>query len=169
MSTLRCFGLNCLRIAPLVAVGLCFQNFTELVVPPRPTPVPSGYGTTATSVNGAAEDIVRTQWMPELRNLEARYAEKLQFRVDDINPAAPEMEMNLLGNNLPTIEQRDFVKVSVVNDKVRLRFEDLNLACDYHPAKDLVSVRSQFKTPGQIQLEHSGRDRTSRVSWNMTW
>jgi hypothetical protein len=158
-----------MRIAPLVAVGFCFQNFTELVVPPRPTPVPSGYGTTANTVNGAAEDFVRTQWMPELRNLEARYAEKLQFRIEDSNPTTAEMEMNLLGNNLPTIEQRDFVKVSIVNDKVRLRFEELNLACDYHPAKDLVSVRSQFKTPGQIQLEHSGRDRTSRLSWNMTW
>lgn len=169
MSSLRRFVRNCARISPLLIVGFCFQNFTELQVPPRPDSTPARHGTEATSVNGAAEDFLRTQWMPELRSLEQRYAEKLQFQFSPDRPDVGEIEMNLLGDALPAHRSEETMKVSVVNDRLRFRFTNMDLACDYQPAKSLLSFRTQMNTPGQLQFEHSGRDQTSRLSWQMSW
>lgn len=171
MTKLRRFARNFARLSPLLVVGFCFQNFTELEVPARPEPAaaPARHGTEATSVNGAAEDFVRTQWMPELRNLERRYAEKLQFQLAPGRADVGELEMNLLGDALPARESAETMKVSVVNDRVRLRFTNMDLACDYQPARSLLSLRTQMSTPGQLQFEHSGRDQTSRLSWQMSW
>lgn len=169
MTKLRRFTRNFVRVLPLLVLGFCFQNFTELEVPPRPEPTPVRHGTEATSVNGAAEDFVRTHWMPELRDLERRYAEKLQFQFAPGRPEVGEIEVNLLGDALPARESVELVKLSVVNDRVRLRFTNMDLACDYQPARSLLSLRTQMNTPGQLQFEHSGHDQTSRLSWQMSW
>lgn len=169
MTKLRRITRHCIRLAPLCLVGFLFQNFTELEVPARPKAQSVAHGTNATSVNGAAEDFVRTQWMPELRNIEHRYAEKLQFQFQPGRPDVGEVEMNLLGNTLPTRQSGETMKVSVVNDKLRFKFTNMDLACDYQPARSLLSFRTQMSTPGQLQFEHSGRDQTSRLSWQMSW
>lgn len=154
---------------PLVAIAFCFQNFSELEVPAIPEIQQDNYGTTATSVEGAAEQFVRSQWMPELRHLETRWSENLQLRFNPSSVSSGEVEMNLMGSTLRSPTSSDAMKLSVVNDRLRVQFTGINLACDYTPGKDLLSVRTNLHAPGQLQLEHSGKDRASRLSWQMSW
>lgn len=170
MRQLRRFARLSIRLLPLLAVGIAFQNFRELEVPIRPADLAPAPGTRATTMNGAAEDFVRTQWMPELRGLEERYAEKLQFHWAEGRADAGEIEMNLLGSTsrLSTAPP-DSLQFSVVNDRIRLRILPLEMSCDYQPTRALVSLRTPARTSGQWQFEHSGQDRTSRLSWQMSW
>lgn len=163
------FFRRVMLISPLIVVGFLFQNFTALEVPQKPAMPQAEFGTTANSVNGAAEQFVRTQWMPELKNIEKRYSEKLQFRWDTARPEQGELEMNMLGALNGSTPSSESMRLSLVNDKVRLRFPGMDLACDYMPAKKLVTLRTQLRTSAQVQFEHSTHDQSSRLSWQMSW
>lgn len=169
MMPLKLFSYRkLLMISPILAVGLCFQNFSELDVPhlfqddlSKPM--------RATSVQGAAEELLRRE-MPEIGRLESKLNDKLQFRWGDpSNREAGEVQLGLLESTDSSANSKDNLKLSLVNDKLRFDFAALDVACDYTPGRGLVSVRTSSASTSHLVFEHSGRDQQSRVNWQMSW
>jgi len=159
-----------MMVTPIVLVGLCFQNFSDLEIPLNIDDNMSkkNQHISATSVEGAAEELLRSN-LPELQKIENRINERLRIRWDYASADQAEVQMHLLDSSSEPNSSSSRWRVSLVNDKFRMNFDEYDMACDYAPMNDLVTLRTNASSSSHLSIEHSGREQQSRVSWQLSW